>query len=89
VIKAAHKALLQMHHPDKATDKVAAERITRIINEAREVLLDPVRRKQHDDWIKEKEHHQHSHHRGQRSESQHDHADNGDKQPPNRRKKTS
>ncbi len=62
VIKAAHKALLQMHHPDKATDKVAAERITRILNEARDVLLDPVKRKQHDDWIKEKERHHHSHH---------------------------
>jgi len=57
VIKAAHKALLQMHHPDKAIDKVAAERITRILNEARDVLLDPMRRKQHDDWIKEQEHH--------------------------------
>lgn len=55
VIKAAHKALLQLHHPDKAADKARAERITRIINEAREVLLDPERRKQHDVWIKEKE----------------------------------
>jgi len=63
VIKAAHKALLQLHHPDKAADKTQAERITRIINEAREVLLDPERRKQHDEWIKEKErpHHQHGH----------------------------
>lgn len=60
VIKAAHKALLQMHHPDKATDKVAAERITRILNDAREVLLDPVRRKQHDDWIKEQEERHHN-----------------------------
>lgn len=66
VIKAAHKALLQMHHPDKAADKAAAERITRILNEARDVLLDPVRRKQHDDWIREKERHHHSRH--------HDHA---------------
>ncbi|MDO9106116.1 MAG: DUF1566 domain-containing protein [Methylovulum sp.] len=57
VIKAAHKALLQMHHPDKASDKIAAERITRILNEARDVLLDPARRKQHDDWIKGQEHH--------------------------------
>ncbi len=59
VIKAAHKALLQMHHPDKASDKVTAERITRILNEARDVLLDPVKRKQHDDWIKTKEQHHH------------------------------
>ncbi|MDP2902570.1 MAG: DUF1566 domain-containing protein [Methylovulum sp.] len=56
VIRAAHKALLQMHHPDKATDKVTAERITRILNDARDALLDPVRRKQHDDWIKGQEH---------------------------------
>ena len=55
VIKAAHKALLQLHHPDKSSDKLAAERITRILNDAREVLLDPARRKQHDDWIKEQE----------------------------------
>jgi len=74
VIKAAHKALLQMHHPDKATDKVTAERITRIINEAREVLLDPVRRKQHDDWIKEKESHQHRH-------NQHDYSAGRQDQP--------
>jgi hypothetical protein len=55
VIKAAHKALLQKHHPDKATDKDSAERITRILNDARDVLLDPVRRRQHDDWISEQE----------------------------------
>ena len=63
VIKAAHKALMQIHHPDKATDKVAAERITRILNDARDVLLDPVRRRQHDDWIREQEakHHPHAH----------------------------
>ncbi|MDD5271972.1 MAG: DUF1566 domain-containing protein [Methylovulum sp.] len=61
VIKAAHKALLQIHHPDKADDKTRAERITRILNEAREVLLDPVRRKQHDDWIKAQER-GHKHH---------------------------
>ncbi|MCF8006314.1 MAG: DUF1566 domain-containing protein [Methylovulum sp.] len=55
VIKAAHKALLQLHHPDKASDKITAERITRILNDAREVLLDPIRRKQHDDWIIQQE----------------------------------
>ncbi|TSA42131.1 MAG: DUF1566 domain-containing protein [Methylococcaceae bacterium] len=55
VIKAAHKALLQLHHPDKASDKITAERVTRILNDAREVLLDPIRRKQHDDWILQQE----------------------------------
>ncbi len=57
VIKAAHRALLQSHHPDKAADKPRAEKIARIINEARDVLLDPVRRKRHDEWILEKERH--------------------------------
>ncbi|MDD2724263.1 MAG: DUF1566 domain-containing protein [Methylovulum sp.] len=61
VIKAAHKALIQQHHPDKAKDKDSAERITRILNDAKEVLLDPVKRKQHDQWIKEQEH-RHKHH---------------------------
>lgn len=56
VIKAAHKALIQQHHPDKCQDKAAAERIVRILNDAREALLDPVKRKQHDAWIKEQEH---------------------------------
>lgn len=56
VIKAAHKALIQQHHPDKANDKDTAERITRILNEAKEVLLDPIKRKQHDQWIKDQEH---------------------------------
>ncbi len=69
VIKAAHKALLQLHHPDKSVDKEKAERITRILNDARDVLLDPVKRKQHDHWIKEQEalekpthHHHHKTH---------------------------
>ncbi|TAL51675.1 MAG: DUF1566 domain-containing protein [Methylovulum sp.] len=68
VIRAAHKALLQLHHPDKANDKVAAERITRILNDARDVLLDPVRRRQHDDWIKEQEE-RHHHRKSQRHSS--------------------
>lgn len=72
VIKAAHKALLQMHHPDKASDKISAERITRILNDARDVLLDPIRRKQHDDWIKEQERHHHPHHRGSSAHRHHE-----------------
>ncbi len=55
VIKAAHKALLQLHHPDKAADKSTADKITRILNEARDVLLHPERRKRHDGWIKARE----------------------------------
>jgi curved DNA-binding protein CbpA len=80
VIKAAHKALLQQHHPDKAKDKEAAERITRILNEARETLLDPAKRKQHDLWIKEQEH-QHKHH-GHHQESPAHHTEKPTPQSP-------
>ncbi|RIZ67509.1 MAG: hypothetical protein D0528_11790 [Methylococcales bacterium] len=41
VIKAAHKALVQKHHPDKTENKDEAHRIIKLINEARDVLLNP------------------------------------------------
>lgn len=51
-IKLAYRRLVQRYHPDKYRgDKKEAERITKLINEAREVLSDPVRRKAHDEWI--------------------------------------
>ena len=55
VIKAAHKALVQKHHPDKTENKDEAHRIIKLINEARDVLLNPTLRKEHDDWIKSQE----------------------------------
>jgi curved DNA-binding protein CbpA len=52
VIRAAYKSLMQRYHPDKNPDsRQEAERITRIINEAFEVLSNPALRSQHDDWI--------------------------------------
>lgn len=52
VIKGAYKFLSQKWHPDKNPDNRAeSERITRILNEAYTVLSDPIRRKEHDDWI--------------------------------------
>lgn len=52
VIKGAYKFLSQKWHPDKNPDNRAeSERITRILNEAYSVLSDPIRRKEHDDWI--------------------------------------
>ena len=52
VIKGAYRFLSQKWHPDKnPNNRVEAERVTRILNEAYAVLSDPERRKEHDDWI--------------------------------------
>ena len=55
VIRAAYRALCQKYHPDKHPDRERAERIMKIINQAYEVLTDPVRRQEHDAWIAEQE----------------------------------
>lgn len=55
VIKAAYKALAQKYHPDRNPDNPNAERIMKIINTAYQVLIDPVRRAEHDKWIDEQE----------------------------------
>ncbi|HZX28144.1 MAG TPA: J domain-containing protein [Telluria sp.] len=51
VIRAAYKALSQKYHPDKNPGDEKAARIMAILNSAYETLSDPVRRKEHDDWI--------------------------------------
>lgn len=52
VVRAAYRGLSQQHHPDKnLKDRETAERIMKVINEAYAVLSDPVRRRQHDEWI--------------------------------------
>jgi DnaJ-class molecular chaperone len=51
VIRAAYKTLSQKFHPDRNPDKQNATRTFQIINSAYEVLSDPVKRKEHDDWI--------------------------------------
>lgn len=54
VIKGAYRYLSQRWHPDKnPREPERAERITRIINQAYEVLSDSEKRRQHDDWIAE------------------------------------
>lgn len=50
VIKAAYRAMAQKYHPDVNTSP-GAERVMKIINEAWDVLSDPVARKKHDQWI--------------------------------------
>jgi curved DNA-binding protein CbpA len=52
VIRAAYKSLVQKYHPDKNPEsREEAERITRIINEAFDVLSNPKLKAEHDVWI--------------------------------------
>lgn len=51
VIKAAYRSLSAKYHPDRNPGDVRCARIMAILNEAYAVLSDPVRRKQHDEWI--------------------------------------
>jgi hypothetical protein len=50
VIRAAYRAMAQKYHPD-INSSPAANNTMRILNEAWEVLSDPVRRAEHDKWI--------------------------------------
>lgn len=51
VIRAAYKTLSQKHHPDRNGNSKEAIRIIQLINSAYEVLSDPARRQEHDEWI--------------------------------------
>jgi hypothetical protein len=51
VIRAAYRSLSQKYHPDMNPGKPDAERVMKLINEAYEVLSDPLKRQQHDRWI--------------------------------------
>ena len=51
VIRAAYKALSQKYHPDKNPGDEKAARIMAIVNTAYAALNDPVRRREHDEWI--------------------------------------
>lgn len=51
VIRAAYKSLSQKFHPDRNPGDPNATKTFQIINTAYEVLSDPVRRREHDDWI--------------------------------------
>lgn len=56
VIKGAYRFLSQKWHPDKNPENLErAEKVTKIINRAYEVLIDPELRAAHDDWIKQEE----------------------------------
>jgi curved DNA-binding protein CbpA len=51
VIRAAHKTLSQIYHPDKNPGNPEVARIMSIINASYEVLIDPEKRRKHDAWI--------------------------------------
>jgi hypothetical protein len=51
VIRAAYKTLSQKFHPDRNPGNLDATRTIQIINLAYEVLSDPAKRKEHDEWI--------------------------------------
>ena len=57
VIKGAFKFLSQKWHPDKQPPEMReeSERNMKLINEAYQVLINPITRKEHDNWIKEQE----------------------------------
>lgn len=55
VIRAAYRVLAQKYHPDVNPDNPEAARIMSIINTANEVLSDPVKRREHDEWIERME----------------------------------
>jgi DnaJ-class molecular chaperone len=51
VIRAAYKALAQKYHPDRNHEDSEAARIMKTINVSYEVLSDPIKRQEHDQWI--------------------------------------
>jgi len=55
VIRAAYKTLSQRYHPDRHPGDAAATRTFQIIHAAYEVLSDPAKRKEHDEWIERTE----------------------------------
>jgi len=55
VIRAAYKTLSQKFHPDRNPGNPEAARIMMIINSSYEVLSDPGRRKEHDQWVSQQE----------------------------------
>lgn len=55
VIRAAYKTLSQKYHPDRHPNNREAIRIIQIINSAYEVLSNPAKRHEHDEWIAREE----------------------------------
>jgi curved DNA-binding protein CbpA len=55
VIRAAYRSLSQKYHPDKNPNDAESARIMALINNSYEVLSNPEKRFEHDEWIKRQE----------------------------------
>ncbi len=55
VIRAAYRSLCHKFHPDRHGGSAKATQTFQLINSAYDVLSDPGRRQQHDDWIAREE----------------------------------
>ena len=51
VIRAAYRSLAQKYHPDRNANSADAEQAMQVINEAYAVLSDPLKRRDHDEWL--------------------------------------
>ena len=51
VIRAAYRALTKKNHPDHNLGNPDSHRVMTLINEAYDVLSDPIKRNKHDQWI--------------------------------------
>jgi curved DNA-binding protein CbpA/transcription elongation GreA/GreB family factor len=54
-IRTAYRSLIKKYHPNRNPGNAEAARITKILHDAYETLTDPVRRKNHDEWIAREE----------------------------------
>lgn len=55
VIRAAYRSLSEKYHPDRHPGSAEAARIRKILDAAFDTLTDPVRRREHDQWIARQE----------------------------------
>lgn len=55
VIRAAYRSLSEKYHPGRHPGSAEAARIRKILDAAYDTLTDPVRRKEHDQWIERQE----------------------------------
>lgn len=55
IVKAAYRTLSQKYHPDRNPDNSEAARIMTLINASYSVLIDPKRRREHDEWVAQQE----------------------------------
>jgi len=54
-IRVAYKRLARHHHPDRNGNSTASHRMMQTLNGAFEVLIDPDRRAQYDEWLEKEE----------------------------------